>query len=182
VRDEQHEWNGCKCRKCGVTREHNWLVVGSKCIEKCSFCGKERNIVHKWNGCTCEKCGATRYEGHNWLLAQNKCAEKCSICGEVRVVSDNFRPVSHNFEPISDNFKPVSDMCGHNLVSIGGCRKKCSLCGKMTYDHDYVSVESGSWCNDCSFKFNFRCTKCGHTAVHWGNPGGEEDTRQYGFG
>jgi len=71
-----HQWNGCKCERCGKTRDegHNYLAVDGKCIEKCSICNKERGIEHKWNGCKCERCGKTRNEQHS--LKNGKCC-KC---------------------------------------------------------------------------------------------------------
>ena len=83
-----HKWNGCKCERCGATRDegHKWTSLEGKCIEKCSVCGKEHSIEHKWSGCKCEKCGITREEGHNWSIVEGKCIEKCSICGVERSV------------------------------------------------------------------------------------------------
>lgn len=51
-----HKWDGCKCIKCGITRDEN----------------------HVWAGCRCGKCGKTRNEGHQW--ADNK----CNVCGAIR--------------------------------------------------------------------------------------------------
>jgi hypothetical protein len=72
-----HKWNGCKCERCGAVRdeEHKCVIMEGKCIEKCSVCGKEREIEHEWTGCKCTRCGETRNEGH---LPDNG---KCSICG-----------------------------------------------------------------------------------------------------
>lgn len=46
-----HEWNGCKCSKCG----------------------KERDQEHDWSGCTCTKCYRTRDEWHEWTGDLQKC-------------------------------------------------------------------------------------------------------------
>ncbi len=43
----RHDWQGCKC----------------------SRCGKER---HQWNGCVCARCGKER---HNWLLEKREIME-----------------------------------------------------------------------------------------------------------
>jgi len=50
-----HKWNGCKCSKCGKTRDdqHKW----SSNTGKCSICGKE--CRHTWKDGKCEICGAT---------------------------------------------------------------------------------------------------------------------------
>ena len=83
-----HKWNGCKCERCNATRDegHKWVLSENKCIEKCSICGKERNVEHKWNGCKCVKCSETRDKGHRWILLEGKCIEECSICGETRKI------------------------------------------------------------------------------------------------
>ena len=74
-----HKWNGCKCVKCGAIRDegHKWILLDNECVEKCSICGKERNVEHRWNCCKCEKCGATRDEGHLWN------GYKCERCGKT---------------------------------------------------------------------------------------------------
>lgn len=51
-----HKWDGCKCLKCGKTRdeEHDW----SGC--KCRRCGNRRDEAHNWKGSVCTTCGQTR--------------------------------------------------------------------------------------------------------------------------
>ena len=41
-----HDWNGCKCYRCGKTRNegHDW---NNDC-EKCSKCHATRKNAHKW--------------------------------------------------------------------------------------------------------------------------------------
>ena len=57
-----HQWNGCKCERCGAIRDkgHNFVPVDGKCIKKCTICGKESGIAHQWNGKKCERCGKLR--------------------------------------------------------------------------------------------------------------------------
>ena len=57
-----HKWVGCKCERCGATRdkEHKWHVLEGKCEAVCQICGKTRSIDHEWNGYQCKRCGATR--------------------------------------------------------------------------------------------------------------------------
>ncbi len=90
TRDAEHVWDGCTCPKCLRTRdaEHAW--DGCKCSKcaisrehewdgcKCSRCGKTRDAEHTWNGCKCSTCGKTRDAEHTW----NGC--KCSTCGTTR--------------------------------------------------------------------------------------------------
>jgi len=68
-----HEWDGCKCKRCGKTRDeqHDWDF----CEGKCKKCGKSCAIEHDWDGCKCKKCYETR---HDW----DGC--KCTKCGEIR--------------------------------------------------------------------------------------------------
>ena len=55
-----HKWNGCKCSKCGKTRDEG----------------------HIWNGCTCATCGKTQDNGHKYVKAAG-CKAVCSICGHT---------------------------------------------------------------------------------------------------
>ena len=48
-----HKWNGCKCSRCGKTRDES----------------------HAWKGCTCTICGKTRDEGHVWKPTKNACVQ-----------------------------------------------------------------------------------------------------------
>jgi len=97
-----HQWNGCKCERCGETRDegHKWSLLDGFCIEKCSICGKERIIKHMWDGCKCKHCGKIRDEQHVW----DGC--RCDRCGKIR-------DTDHNFIPID----------GKNV-------EKCTICGK----------------------------------------------------
>ena len=56
-----HEWDGCKCRRCGETRdaEHGW----DGC--KCRHCGEIRDEGHQWVVEVYEQCGGTGYAGHS---------------------------------------------------------------------------------------------------------------------
>ena len=58
-----HKWRGCKCSKCGNTRDKN----------------------HDWtNDCEkCAECGKVKYRQHDWLKESEDC-EKCSRCGKTK--------------------------------------------------------------------------------------------------
>lgn len=73
TRDEEHSWDGCKCTKCRRTRdeEHSW----DGC--KCTKCGKVRDTGHKIENYKCQKCGRTMPHSHQWSDFL------CSICGAI---------------------------------------------------------------------------------------------------
>jgi hypothetical protein len=146
-----HQWQGCKCLKCGTDRGegHDW----SKHCELCATCNKTRENVHNWTGCKCKACGNTRDEGHDWSRNCEKCARcakvtanahdwnicKCSKCGHTR-----------NEWHVWDGCKCTN--CGRRRDEghdFKGC--KCSKCGTvsdMNRDHD--------WTEDCR-----KCAMCG---------------------
>jgi len=55
-----HSWDGCKCSKCGESRDkgHDW----SKSCEYCPRCSKKRTGIHRWKDCKCLKCPIIRHE------------------------------------------------------------------------------------------------------------------------
>lgn len=71
-----HSWDGCRCGRCGKTRdaEHAW----SGC--NCTRCGATRDAEHHWDGCTCAVCGKERNHDFSPIL--------CSSCGKRRNVDD----------------------------------------------------------------------------------------------
>lgn len=130
-----HDWNGCKCSKCGKVRDegHVW----STDCENCATCGKTRPNTHKWNGCKCTSCSKTRDNGHDW----SKNCEKCSICGKTR---DKGHDWSKDCEKCAT--------CGNtseNAHTWTGC--KCTACGESRdKGHD--------WSKDCE-----KCDRCDAT-------------------
>ena len=65
-KDAEHDWNGCKCKRCGKRRntQHDW----NGC--RCKHCGKTRDEQHDWNDCMCDRCGKPRTKDieHQWEL------------------------------------------------------------------------------------------------------------------
>lgn len=57
-----HDWDGCKCRICGKTRNEQHKRVGCKCVR----CGYNLPEWHVWEGCKCTRCGAVRNQEHDW--------------------------------------------------------------------------------------------------------------------
>lgn len=77
-----HKWNGCTCKKCGVTR-HQWEEKNA-CIKECKLCG-EQIAEHKFEHCKCAKCGEILDRYHKY--DKNGV---CSVCGkhEERIISE----------------------------------------------------------------------------------------------
>ncbi len=61
-----HQWNGCKCEKCGKTRDENHSWDGCKC----TVCGQTRNAEHDWKDGHCLRCG-TAWAPTNPRFASN---------------------------------------------------------------------------------------------------------------
>jgi hypothetical protein len=82
-----HDWNGCKCSKCGKIRDegHDW----SKDCEKCALCNKVTAHAHVWKGCKCTKCGRTRDDGHDFLNTALTCS-RCGVSADVTANKDGF--------------------------------------------------------------------------------------------
>lgn len=77
TREKKHDWNGCVCRRCGRKRDkdHDW----DGCV--CRRCGKKQDKEHDWDGCICRRCGQRKFsddEGHIW----DGCV--CTVCGARR--------------------------------------------------------------------------------------------------
>ncbi len=81
----EHDWNKCKCIKCGSIKDgqHEW----NGC--KCSICGvPSPEEYHEWDGCICKICNHTR---HEWLddciLAPGQLSESYlwGRCGEMEI-------------------------------------------------------------------------------------------------
>ena len=59
-----HKWNGCKCTKCGKTRDsdHSFIKIPNECKSKCSICGGVKNDEHLFitgndDELVCSNCG-----------------------------------------------------------------------------------------------------------------------------
>ena len=145
VRDEQHDWDLCKgkCKRCSKTQEelHDWNV----CI--CKRCEKKiaDDSKHKWKGCKCLICGKTREEQHDW----SGCV--CNICGKNRDKHHDWcgcicRKCGKR-QYSSKNHKWIEIEPGPMGVMKRVCRKKCERCGETEIN--------------CVLDGNAECTKCG---------------------
>lgn len=144
-----HKWNGCKCTKCGKTRDegHDWNF----CKGVCRICGKTRTPSHRWNGCICADCGKKQDRGHEW----DGC--KCRLCGKTR-------DRDHQWVGCKCKVCGATRDEGHRWK---GC--KCTRCGKIRNEgHEW----DGCTCTRCGRKqaaghiwkterMVSRCVKCG---------------------
>ena len=80
-----HRWRGCRCVRCGRTREqgHRYVEAEDRCEHTCETCGKTEPVPHDWYGCRCARCGEVRNEQHQWLK-KTPCERVCKICGQER--------------------------------------------------------------------------------------------------
>jgi len=126
-----HEWNGCKCTRCGTMRDkgHHW----DGCI--CSKCGKIRHSDHDWRAdCEkCARCGTIRLHAHDYSTD----CEKCSKCHNTSMDKHDW---SKNCEHCSK-----CDQVRDESHQWDGC--KCARCGQ-------VRDESHQW-DGC------KCARCG---------------------
>lgn len=85
-----HKWDGCKCIKCGQTRDrdHRPEDVPGKCLRRCAVCGQE------W------------VKPHTYEDVADRCVKKCSVCGDEI-------PVPHSF------VKGKCSRCGLERSSLG---------------------------------------------------------------
>ena len=105
-----HKWQGCKCARCGKTRDEG----------------------HNWRGCKRSNCGKTRDEGHEWSKDCEKCA-RCGSCKHEWHPNWNVATVSYS----GRRFLWVKGTAEVTTFNYHGCR--CTKCGRMQ-DHSYVEV------------------------------------------
>lgn len=162
-----HNWNGCKCSRCGASRDegHDWQGC------KCSCCGAYRDEEHEWLGCKCKICGKTRDEDHLWkgischacmkknpskycgrisclhlslLEIDTDCLQRCSRCGE-------FRKTDHSMVKAANQCYQECQSCGFKTPPQhvwDGCT--CSVCGEhRDTEHDWVKDGCLETCRIC---------------------------------
>ena len=157
-----HNWQGCKCLRCGEKRDEEHIWSGCKC----TVCGKERDKEHSWVGIDCQACvkssfvnkdcvkylpmyryiGCARH-GVNSYDVQNKCLQICERCGKVR-------QRKHQLENIDNRCGQVCSSCGYKEAAEhtwNGCT--CTVCGE-TRDNAHLWFREG-----CTL----RCRVCGNT-------------------
>jgi hypothetical protein len=151
-----HKWDGCKCDKCGKTRDeqHDWDL----CKGKCKRCGKPCKEQHEWSGCKCTRCGKVRDEQHDWIGC------KCEKCGKSLTIKDLENIAEHQPTWFSE-----TGFCNNEYgitsfyLDAGYCDSSeektfIAECGKNIEinENGYILGKSWSFC---------KCPSCGY-AVH----------------
>jgi hypothetical protein len=112
-----HRWQGCKCERCGETRDEG----------------------HDWSGCKCLNCGKTRDQSHNWPEDREG---QCSACGIRRDQSDDW---VKNFEKSADPVTWNLWLLQHRPNSrLDAARELISLKDKGLHTHD-ISIRSDTY-------------------------------------
>lgn len=128
-----HDWDGCKCKMCGTTRNEQHKRVGCKCVRcgyslpewhvwdgcKCTRCGSVRNQEHDWsNGVFCTRCKAVQPHEHQWvfLSEERRCPQPCTK--EIPRFAD---------EETREVFCPGPEECSNATTYT---YEKCKICGE----------------------------------------------------
>ncbi len=107
-----HKWNGCKCTKCGKTR----------------------NEGHELNFCTCRICGAKLNENHDWQPVENKCAERCSVCRKER-------KREHSYITVEGKCEEKCSRCGQTRqIPHKWQDGYCMVCGEKQADPEATKL------------------------------------------
>lgn len=132
-----HKYNGCRCQRCGSTREEGHTFRGCKC----AVCGKVREEGHTFRICNCYACTMESAT----LEPDRRAAKYCHRISCLR-----------NRDSYKKECLHICTQCGtvlftaHKMVPVPGkCYSKCTVCG-------YCSNPKHSW-EGC------RCTRCGDT-------------------
>ena len=158
-----HKWDGCKCTKCGKTRDSNHIFVWSckdrwnhdspkGCYQVCSKCGKvvtdsfsehEMKIVQCFP--TCQKCGYKGRPVHVFARVKDKCLERCTVCGEEKQLNHFMRGRIRD-----GHCEQYCILCGHTIeghkwYQESGC--KCEICGQLNPDgqHSWKTINEGDY-------------------------------------
>jgi len=141
-----HQWDGCKCTRCGAIRDEGHKWDGCKCTR----CGANRDEGHNWDGCKCIRCGVIRGEGHDWDL----CAGKCKKCGQSC-------PKKHDFRSVSGKCVKVCSVCGERNIEHNWDGYKCTRCGATSE----VSEPISGGCAGTFGNNELKCERCKKTVL-----------------
>ena len=117
-----HQWNGCKCVKCGTIRDegHNWEGC------KCSLCGKVRDEQHIWG----------RYRGYTDDCKCTRCYKRITIQDINKITNQSVLGIIAEFA--SGNFSNVCNVALEKLTD----QKILAGLAKNSYCLDSQSVEA----------------------------------------
>ena len=132
-----HKWDGCKCTKCGKTRDegHVFATAPGSCTPKCIKCGKEGHPNHDWNRkCTCRICGATRVTSdtneHRFPYIDNELSCTCELCG---FNAGKWHHWAYTYVPGEAKHKDTCTICGATeMMQHYFEGKTCIYCGYET--------------------------------------------------
>lgn len=112
TRDEGHAWDGCLCRTCGQIRDEEHDFVTIHCQVVCQRCGNHSGWAHRWQECVCRDCGKER---HVWIDGV------CRVCGErCRHPQTDLNWNGPTDGDTSRGYGIVScARCGHELRQVG---------------------------------------------------------------
>ena len=180
-----HKWNGCKCERCGITRDeqHDWDL----CRGVCKRCGKTQEAQHDWHGCYCNRCHRSRHEldehckcrlcGCEFDTPDNNCA--CTRCGKEL----------HKWIPLPS--KCLCRECRKQIEHTFDDHCKCIRCGGIDHDYDgCVCRKCGAINNSNNGKHDMegcRCKRCGQifhqglrqVNMEWTGSFAQDDSRIY---
>ena len=158
TRDQEHRWDGCKCTICGITRdeEHDWDL----CKGVCRICGKTQPIQHEMDGCRCKRCGK---EQHKWEGNQCiRCGKEAKMLADLQdnhayhqhiTVMENEIIINTIHIPVGDINDIVYQPIKGNLQGLGGWIKF------VTKDNPNIPTWKGGTFDDWEVMVNGECKK-----------------------
>ena len=193
-----HQWDGCKCTRCGELRdaEHHWTGC------KCSVCGKIRDAQHIWEGIPCHLChgekrsqfckslSCAQSRQGAWIIAsiEKNCLQKCKSCGKIKTGNHEMSSIAHKCyqECLNCGFRSqpvhtwegcICSICGeqrdkkHEWIK-NGCKEQCAICGKTREDdslHNWIRNGCQEQCNICGKKRESHDFQLIHTEIEYGS-------------
>ena len=160
-----HNWNGCKCSKCGKERdkEHDW---NSNC-ERCERCGRTRNGAHNLRNCKCSKCGMIIHD-----MQTCSCKKFKLSLGEERLTTNYDGPIAEVTIPVDallqDKQRDYDERFRHKNKHIDELNRYLTSAGSVAE----VSLSTDD-CNKCNLykgivtrpnvPFAIKCEECHKT-------------------
>lgn len=112
-----HKWNGCKCTKCGKTRDEGHIYTYSFRFKA----ARGQTEKKSWCEGKCRNCGKIIDVEHDYQPADKKCVLTCTRCGHTRV--------EHQFRPVPGGYADICIYCGEESDNV-----KADLLRSLTTD------------------------------------------------